>query len=97
MSVNDINGNNCDKIAIYQNKSNNEALALLRKTDLYKAMISKEVNGNNFVDGKLKTPESGFNTVQLPALEVDKNNTKYYVLHTENEVLYFDDKGCAIK
>jgi len=89
--------NNCDKIAIYQQKNKPEALALLRKTDLYNAMVSKEVNGDNFVDGKLKTPESGFNTVQLPALEADAKGTKYYVLHTADKVLYFNDKGQAIE
>ena len=89
-------GNNCDKISLYQNKSNNDALALLRNTDLFKAFVSEDVNGNNFENGKLKVQENGFNTVQLPALEVDKNGTMYYVLHTNNGVLYFDDKGNKI-
>lgn len=89
-------GNNCDKVAIYQDRSNTEALALLRNTELYKSFVSEKVNGTNFVDGKLKTPESGFNTVQLPALEIDANGTKYYVLHTDNKVLYFNDRGESI-
>ena len=89
-------GNNCDKLAIYQDKSNNEALALLRETDLYKALVSSEVNGDNFVNGKLKPSENGFNTVQLPSLETDANGTKYYILHTKDNILYFDDKGKSI-
>ena len=87
-------GNNCDKTAIYQDKSNKEALELLRNTDLYKAMVSSAVNGDNFDEnGKLKANDKGFNTVQLPALEVDANGTKYYVLHTAEKVLYFNDRG----
>ncbi len=86
-------GNNCDKVGIYQNKSNDEALALLRETDLYKAFVSDEVNGGNFVNGKLQTGENGFSTIQLPSLEVDKNGTRYYVLHSKNGILYFNDKG----
>ncbi len=90
-------GNNCDKIAIFQEKNKPEALELLRKTDLYKALVSKEVNGDNFDEnGKLKIGKSGSNTVQLPALEVDENGTKYYVLHTADKVLYFNEKGISM-
>ncbi len=91
-------GDNCDKIAISQEKGNPESLELFRKTDFYKAFVSKEVNGDNFVDDKLnKNTELGFNTVQLPSLEVDENGTKFYVLHTAKGILYFDDSGNAIK
>lgn len=66
----------------------------LKNTDLYKAFISKDVNGNNFYNDKLVRNEAGNNLVQFPALECDKNGVKYYVLHTTNEeVLYFNDKG----
>ena len=90
-------GNNCDKITIFQEKGKPKSLNLLKETDLYKAFISKEVNGNNFINGKLKTSASGFNMVQLPSLEIDANCTKYYVLHTSNGILYFDDSGNAIE
>ena len=89
-------GNNCDKLAIFQEQIKPKSLELLRETDLYQAFVSEAVNGQNFVNGKLKTPECGFNTVQLPSLEVDKNGTRYYVLHADEQVFYFDDIGRCI-
>ena len=93
-------GNNFDKASKTFQADGKYALAMstLQNTDLYKAFVSENINGNNFANGKLQRAESGFNTVQFPALEADANGNKYYVLHSsDNTVLYFDDKGMQIK
>ncbi len=93
-------GNNFDKASKPSQADGKYGLAMtaLQNTDLYKAFVSENVNGNNFANGKLQRAESGFNTVQFPALEADANGNKYYVLHSsDNTVLYFDDKGMQIK
>ncbi len=93
-------GNNFDKASKPSQTDGKYGLAMtaLQNTDLYKAFVSENVNGNNFANGKLQRAESGFNTVQFPALEADANGNKYYVLHTsDNTVLYFDDKGAQVQ
>lgn len=93
-------GNNFDKASKPSQADGKYGLAMtaLQNTDLYKAFVSENVNGNNFASGKLQRAESGFNTVQFPALEADANGYKYYVLHTsDNTVLYFDDKGAQVQ
>lgn len=93
-------GNNFDKASKPSQTDGKYGLAMtaLQNTDLYKAFVSENVNGNNFANGKLQRTESGFNTVQFPALEADANGNKYYVLHTsDNTVLYFDDKGAQVQ
>lgn len=67
----------------------------LEDTDLYKAFISEDVNGDNFTGANNKLfprGESG-NNVQIPAVEIDKNGVKYFTLHGSNEILYFDETG----
>lgn len=93
-------GNNFDKASKPSQTDGKYGLATtaLQNTDLYNAFVSENVNGNNFANGKLQRAESGFNTVQFPALEADANGNKYYVLHTsDNTVLYFDDKGAQVQ
>ena len=93
-------GNNFDKASKPSQTDGKYGLATtaLQNTDLYNAFVSENVNGNNFANGKLQRTESGFNTVQFPALEADANGNKYYVLHTsDNTVLYFDDKGAQVQ
>ena len=71
----------------------------LEKTDLYKAFISEDVNGDNFSGENntlLPRGESG-NKVQLPAVEVDANGTKYFTLQGEKNTLYFDAKGKQVE
>lgn len=68
----------------------------LEDTDLYKAFISEDVNGDNFTgeNNKLLSRGESGNNVQLPSVEVDKNGIKYYTLHSSNgTILYFNDKG----
>ena len=67
----------------------------LEETDLYSAIISEEVNGDNFApDGKLVPRGESGNTVQLPAVEVDANGVKYFsLIGADNKPLYFDIKG----
>lgn len=70
----------------------------LENTDLYKAFISEDVNGDNFTgenNALVARGEAG-NRVQLPAVEVDSNGVKYFTLHGENGVLYFDARGKAV-
>lgn len=93
-------GNNFDKASKPSQADGKYGLVTtaLQTTDLYKAFVSENVNGNNFANDKLQRAESGFNTVQFPALEADANGNKYYVLHTsDNTVLYFDDKGAQVQ
>ena len=70
----------------------------LQNTDLYKAFISKEVNGNNFENNNIVKNSSNYNLVQFPALEVAENNMKYYTLQTnDGKILYFNDSGEQIQ
>lgn len=71
----------------------------LEETDLYSAMISEEVNGDNFTpDGKLVPRGESGNTVQLPSVEVDANGVKYFsLIGAENKPLYFDTKGNSVE
>lgn len=70
----------------------------LEDTDLYKAFISEDVNGDNFTgeNHKLMARGESGNRVQLPAVEIDSNGTKYFTLHGSKEVLYFDDRGARV-
>lgn len=71
----------------------------LENTDLYKAFISEDVNGDNFTgeNNKLLSRGECGNFVQIPSVEVDKNGQKYFTLHGTNEILYFDEKGKKIE
>lgn len=67
----------------------------LENTDLYKAFISEDVNGDNFQGENntlLARGQSG-NRVQLPAVEIDAEGNKYFTLQGENSTLYFDARG----
>lgn len=89
-------GNNYNKSSTIEKNSSGQYITVntpLENTDLYKAFCSQEVNGENFNNNSIVKNESGFNLVQFPALEVDKNGIKYYTLHTSNGILYFNDKG----
>ena len=94
-------GNNFDKASrVVQGEDGNfhAVNTALQETDLYKAFVSENVNGNNFADNKIIRSENGFNIVQFPALEADENGNKYYTLHTtDGKILYFNDRGEAIK
>ena len=94
-------GNNFDKASrVVQGEDGNfhAVNTALQETDLYKAFVSENVNGNNFADNKIIRSENGFNIVQFPALEADENGNKYYTLHTTHgKILYFNDRGEAIK
>lgn len=68
----------------------------IKETALYKAFVSVEANGENFENGILKSDSAGFNTIQLPSLEADENGTKYFVLHTNDTILYFNENGESI-
>ncbi len=71
----------------------------LEKTDLYKAFISEDVNGDNFSGENntlLPRGESG-NKVQLPAVEIDSKGTRYFTLQGEKDTLYFDAKGKQVE
>ncbi len=72
----------------------------LEDTDLYKAFISEDVNGDNFTgeDNRLLARGESGNNVQLPSVEVDSNNTKYFTLHGKgDEILYFDATGKQVE
>ncbi len=92
-------GNNYNKTStVKENSGKFEIInTAITETDLYKAFISKDVNGNNFENGKITRNHDNFNLVQFPALEIDENNNKYYTLHTnDNKVLFFDSQGKQI-
>ena len=70
----------------------------LEDTDLYKAFISEDVNGDNFTgeNNKLLSRGESGNNVQLPSVEIDKNGIKYFTLHGSKEILYFDTTGKSV-
>ena len=72
---------------------------LVKSSDLYKAFISEEVNGDNFAgeNETLLTRGEYANNVQFPAIGEDKNGNKYFTLHGTKEILYFDATGKQVK
>ena len=71
----------------------------LENTDLYKAFISEDVNGDNFQGENntlLARGQSG-NRVQLPAVEIDADGNKYFTLQGEKNTLYFDARGKQVE
>lgn len=92
-------GNNYNKTSNVKESSGKFEIinSQINQTDLYKAFVSQNVNGNNFEDGKIIRSQNNFNLVQFPALEADENGNKYYTLHTnDNKVLFFDSQGKQI-
>ena len=94
-------GNNYNKASFVEKISNGQYTAKntpLQDTDLYRAFVSPEVNGNNFENNTIIKNESGSNIVQFPALEADANGVKYYTLQAnDGQILYFNDNGQEIK
>ena len=89
-------GTNWDKSSNIEIGESNQAQAIvpsLKGTQMYNEFI--RVNEANFVDGKLKKGVTC--NIQFPALEVDSNGIKYFTLHTDNGILYFNDKGEELK
>jgi hypothetical protein len=72
----------------------------LKGTDLYKAFISEEINGDNFTGENatlLDRGENLGNKVQFPAVGTDSNGKKYFTLHGANGVQYFDATGQKVE
>lgn len=94
-------GNNYNKASVVEQNTSGQYTTVntpLENTDLYKAFVSQEVNGENFSNNNIVKNEAGFNLVQFPSLETDGNGVKYYTLHTtDGRVLYFNDNGQSIK
>lgn len=93
--------NNFNKASNIEKNEQGKYIAInnqLQNTDLYKAFVSKEVNGINFENNNIVKNNSNYNIVQFPALEVAENNIKYYTLHTnDGKILYFNDSGEQIQ